>query len=129
MKRYALFDEKGRSVAISNAIPDGEESNYFLVPEDVNGIILVKEGKKIRELNAKETEAILAEKLEKTLAKEVRAKRNRLLVEADILTQLDRWDGYSDAKKKKITAYKQSLRDLTKQKGFPTDVTFPEMPE
>ena len=129
MTRYANFDEKGRSIAISNAVPEGEESNYFLVPDDVHGAILVKEGKKIRELNAKEIEAILAEITVSTRSLEVRAKRNRLLIEADVLTHLDRWEGYSDAKKKKITAYKQGLRDITKQKGFPTDVTFPEMPE
>jgi len=129
MKRYATFDEKGRSVAISNAIPEGEESNYHLVPDDVHGTILVKDGKKIRELSAKEIEAILAEITANTLSMQVRAKRDRLLAEADVLTQLDRWEGYSEAKKKKITAYKQGLRDITKQKGFPKDVTFPEMPE
>jgi hypothetical protein len=129
MTRYAIFDENGRSTIISNAVPDGEESNYHPVPDDVHGTIVVKEGKKIRELNAKEIEAILTEITLKTRALEVRSKRNRLLIEADVLTHLDRWEGYSDAKKKKITAYKQSLRDITKQKGFPTDVTFPEMPE
>jgi hypothetical protein len=129
MKRYAIFDEKGRSIAVSNAVPEGEESNYHLVPDDVHGTVVVKDGKKIRELTAKEIEAILSEITAKTLAKEVRAKRDRLLLEADVLTQLDRWEGYSEAKKKKITAYKQGLRDITKQKGFPTDVTFPEMPE
>jgi hypothetical protein len=129
MTRYANFDEKGRSIAISNAVPDGGESNYLPIPDDVHGTIVVKDGKKIRELNAKEIEAILAEITVNTRALEVRSKRNRLLIEADVLTQMDRWEGYSDAKKKKITAYKQGLRDITKQKGFPTDVTFPEMPE
>ena len=129
MTRYATFDEKSRSIAISNAVPEGEESNYFLVPDDVHGTIVVKDGKKIRELNAKEIEAILAEITANTRALEVRSKRNRLLIEADVLTQMDRWEGYSDAKKKKITAYKQGLRDITKQKGFPTDVTFPTIPE
>ena len=113
MKRYATFDEKGRSVAISNAIPDGEESNYLPIPDDVHGTIVVKDGKKIRDLNTKEIEAITAEIVVNTRSLEVRSKRNRLLIEADVLTQMDRWEGYSEAKKKKITAYKQGLRDIT----------------
>lgn len=129
MQRYALFNEEGRSTTITNVVPEGEESNYFAVPEDVHGVILVKEGKKIRDLSKKETEELNTQMLVEFFSKDVRAKRNRLLGEADVLTQQDRWESYSDAKKKKISAYKQALRDLPKQKGFPKDVTFPEKPE
>lgn len=129
MQRYALFNEEGRSVTITNLVPEGEESNYFAVPENVHGAILVKEGKKIRDLSKKEAEELNTKILVEFFSKELRAKRNDLLVAADKLTQPDRWESYSDAKKKKISAYKQALRDLPKQKGFPKDVTFPEKPE
>lgn len=128
MKRYAAFNEDGRSTVITNLIPEGEEGVYFAVPASVTGVFLVKEGSEIRDLSAEEAEAQRLHLVAEYFTREIRAKRNRLLVEADILTQQDRWEGYSDAKKKKITAYKQALRDITKQKGFPKDVTFPEMP-
>lgn len=129
MQRYAMFNEAGRSTVISNVVPDGEESAYFPVPENVLGAVLVKEGKKIRDLSAKELEAQKTEMLVKFYSKEIRSKRDRLLTEADVLTQQDRWESYSEDKKKIIAAYKQELRDITKQKGFPKDVTFPELPK
>jgi hypothetical protein len=52
------------------------------------------------------------------------AKRNKLLLQSD-------WTQLGDipaATKEKWTAYRQALRDITKQEGFPFTVTFPEQP-
>ena len=55
------------------------------------------------------------------LASEVRAKRNRLLAETDYLFLADQ------VQSDEIKAYRQALRDLTKQEGFPYEVRWPEV--
>ena len=58
-----------------------------------------------------------------TLANEVREKRNRLLEESDKECLSDRKPS------EEMIAYRQALRDITKQKGFPYNVVFPNKPE
>lgn len=55
------------------------------------------------------------------VAESVRAERNRRLAETDYTCLADRQP--SDA----VIAYRQALRDITKQKGFPYDVIWPEV--
>lgn len=61
------------------------------------------------------------------LADKVRSKRNLLLTETDYLLMPD----YPISKEysEKVKEYRQQLRDLTKQDGFPKDVTFPDFPK
>ncbi len=78
-------------------------------------------------------------------AKEVRKKRNKLLEETDKEMCLDRigleipegttfssWLSFLKSLGNAITGniakYRQELRDITKQEGFPYDVKFPEKP-
>lgn len=56
------------------------------------------------------------------LPQEVRAQRNRLLAETDYLALSDLTLS-SD-----MAAYRQALRDVPSQAGFPTDVTWPVKP-
>lgn len=79
------------------------------------------------------------------LASIVREKRNKLLQESDQYMCLDRmklevpsgtsfsswlafFKGIGDVLIGDIAKYRQALRDLTKQPGFPYEVTFPEKP-
>lgn len=57
-------------------------------------------------------------------AKEIRVQRNQLLVESD-------WTQVSDAPvdKQAWATYRQELRDITTQEGFPFEVIFPVKPE
>lgn len=59
-------------------------------------------------------------------AEEVRAKRDKLLAETD-------WTQVADAPidtatRTAMRVYRQQLRDITEQEGFPTDIVWPEMP-
>lgn len=80
------------------------------------------------------------------LAAEVRAKRDALLVESDARMCLDRmgiivpsgltfsaWlaflKGIADAISGEWAKYRQQLRDITNQEGFPYNVEFPKPPE
>lgn len=76
----------------------------------------------------------------KKAAKEVRAIRDRLLNESDKMMCLDRV-GLDTSSTTKFLAslknifqngyaeYRQALRDLTEQEGFPYNVIFPDKPE
>ena len=53
----------------------------------------------------------------------VRGERNALLSETDVWALSDR------TMTAEQTAYRQALRDITDQAGFPTDITWPTKPE
>ena len=61
------------------------------------------------------------------LATAIRSKRNALLAETDYLLMPD----YSISQEylEKVKEYRQQLRDITKQNGFPKNVTFPDFPK
>lgn len=63
---------------------------------------------------------------EAQLAREVRIRRDILLVENDwmVVRALETGDPLSP----EWAAYRKALRDITKQPGFPTTVTWPEVP-
>jgi hypothetical protein len=64
-----------------------------------------------------------AEQAQARLPDEVRKERNRLLTASD-------WTQISDATvdKQAWATYRQALRDITTQAGFPTDVQWPTKP-
>lgn len=59
------------------------------------------------------------------LSFEVIEKRNKLLVESDYTVMPD----YPTTKKECWKVYRQALRDITEQLGFPDNVNWPEKPE
>ena len=74
------------------------------------------------------------------LADAIREKRNRLLAESDKYMALDRLDLDTSSAIKFLASlknifqnnyakYRQALRDITDQPGFPYEVEFPEKPE
>ena len=71
------------------------------------------------ELSVKEKETILKSRQDEALAL-----RNRLLIESD-------WTQYKDISEQvsnKWVQYRQELRDITLQKGFPLDIQWPIKP-
>lgn len=66
-------------------------------------------------------------KLEKeVLSLDIRAKRNNLLSDTDHLIQSDY--PISDEKKQEIKVYRQALRDMPQQDGFPENIVWPDKP-
>ena len=61
------------------------------------------------------------------LATQIRSQRNSLLSQTDYLMMPDY--PISEEYRDKIKVYRQELRDITEQEGFPRDVVFPELPE
>ena len=60
------------------------------------------------------------------LAQQIRAKRNSLLSQTDYLMMPDY--PISDDKRKLIEEYRQALRDIPEQSGFPRTIAWPEKP-
>ena len=66
------------------------------------------------------------EEIRKQKEQEVRSKRDYLIAETDFLVSGDY--PISDADLAKIKEYRQALRDVPSQEGFPDNVVWPEMP-
>ena len=60
------------------------------------------------------------------IAAQVRAKRDALLAETDFLMMPDYPLGEEDATA--LKTYRQGLRDVPTQDGFPTEITWPDFP-
>ena len=60
------------------------------------------------------------------LSLDVRLERNRLLSDTDHLIQEDY--PISDEKRQKIKVYRQALRDIPQQDGFPDNIVWPDKP-
>lgn len=60
------------------------------------------------------------------LAERIRRDRDEKLKETDFFVMPDYPSDSKDLEE--VKAYRQALRDITKQSGFPRDVTWPELP-
>ena len=60
------------------------------------------------------------------LSLDVRLERNKILSNTDHLIQSDY--PISDEKKQEIKAYRQALRDIPQQDGFPENIVWPDKP-
>ena len=69
-------------------------------------------------------EALVTSQEPERLASQIRQERNTLLADCD-------WTQVSDAPVNQVAwqTYRQALRDVTSQEGFPYDVTWPTKPE
>lgn len=89
--------------------------------EMINGVLVDLPADEIAIIDARKKEA--EDNLPIELANEARDKRNALLVETDWTASSD--VTMSDAMK----AYRQALRDVPAQDGFPTDINWPTLGE
>ena len=62
------------------------------------------------------------------LTDSIRRKRNHLLSATDFFMTVQDYP-IADAQKNEIKEYRQRLRDITKQHGFPNNVVWPDIPD
>ena len=88
----------------------------------VNGVITELSALEIKQLEAQEA-AYVADEAER-IASDIRTQRERLLSATD-------WMALSDSPVMSAdwATYRQALRDVTAQTGFPYDVNWPTKPE
>lgn len=94
-------------------------SSSYEVLEDKVVETVVTRNKTTEELAAEE------EARNQYLWEQIRQQRNSLLTESDKLVVADKWVSYSAEEKRKLSAYRQALRDISSQNSDPTKVTFP----
>ena len=68
-------------------------------------------------------------KTSEELAEQARAQRNQMLAESDWTQLPDARASMGEAKAAEWDAYRQALRDITDQAGFPADIVWPTKPE
>jgi len=86
----------------------------------VNGVLTDMTAAEISQKQAEENAWAAGEN--DRLSDEIRAKRNSLLAETDYLALSD------TTLSSDMATYRQALRDVTGQSGFPTSVTWPTKP-
>lgn len=88
--------------------------------EMINGVLVDLPADEIAIIEARKKEA--EDNLPTELASEARNKRNQLLAETD-------WTASSDVTMSDaVKAYRQALRDVPAQSGFPTTINWPTKP-
>jgi hypothetical protein len=126
MPIYVKFNEAGHSVEMTNINPDS--SDFIELADEMMGKHLKKVGKKVIELTDEEVEDKF---LKARIAAETISANNKaklLLTESESLALPDAWDSYTKIQKSKVTSYRDYLRNIEKQKGFPLDLEWPELP-
>lgn len=63
------------------------------------------------------------------LSDSVREQRNELLAASDISVLPDRWAVMTAEKQQEWSEYRQALRDVTSQTGFPNNINWPNKPQ
>ena len=103
---------------------------YVLVSEDDYRLLLgnTTGREHIRNPETGNFEELAAPKFpEKELVVQIRTERNRRLAETDWCMMPDYPSDPNDTEE--IKAYRQALRDVTEQTGFPKDVIWPNLPK
>lgn len=126
---YVKFDENNTSVEMRTDVPDEEKGDYVAVSDDsLFGKRLAKVKTKVREFTAKEyaDEAAAADKRGKSIVIDNMARA--LLRETANLVEPDFYEGLTDEQKAEVKAYRDALRNISKQEKYPEYVEFPDKP-
>jgi hypothetical protein len=62
------------------------------------------------------------------LSTSIRQERDELLSKSDISVLPDRWASMTSEQQQQLSQYRQELRDITSQNGFPHDINWPTKP-
>lgn len=105
---------------------NGSQQRFDLEPTEENYAVFVKPFVDQWQAKNDEMEAEKAEQSDEIAAAAVREKRDKLIAETDYLLMPDY--PISAENLESIKAYRQALRDVPQQDGFPLSVTWPEKP-
>ena len=126
MTIFVKFNDQGYSIEMTNANPNSTE--YLELSSEVMGKALIKEGDTVRQLTEVELEARLLSERATMTTKVVEAKALTLLKQSEFLSFPDVWSSYTDTQRTDVTFYRDFLRNIKTQQGFPLDIVWPELP-
>ena len=129
MKYYTKFDETGYGTGLMNSAPEDMTDVYEIDDSQIppNGFRLKLDNGVVRVETEEEHTTELARLKNLSDIKTKRQERDVLLQESDSLVLQDRWASYTTQKQTAIAVYRQALRDLPEQAGFP-NIDFPTLP-
>ena len=126
VKKAGVNPNQAMALISSSDLRDGKPFWYYIALDkvddsDIYNLIMSKIKADNIEIKPTETDIIEYESIQ------LRQKRDMLLSETDKYMTIDY--PISEDKKQELKEYRQSLRDITNQKGFPENVIWPEMPK
>jgi hypothetical protein len=126
---YVKFKEDNTSAEMRMDVPDEEKSGYVAVADNsLFGKRLIKTKTKVREFTAKEyaDEAVAAEKRGKGIVIDNMAKS--FLRDTAYLVEPDFYEDLTVSQRAEVKAYRDALRNISRQEQYPEYVEFPEKP-
>lgn len=127
---YVKFDEKNISIEMRTDPPPEGEKDFVSVSDDsLFGKRLIKVKNKVREFTAKEYAEEEAAISKKQKAIVIDNMVRSLLNASQHLALPDYYESLPVAEQKRIKAYRDALRAIKEQPGYPEKVDFPEFPE
>ena len=111
-------------------LPPGENLADWTVCDEALMVArrIIKDGDTIRAATDAECDAELATLRVAAAANKMRWERNQMLVLSDSWVLPDRFAKFTPTKQTEITTFREALRNLPAQSGFPLEVTIPAAP-
>lgn len=113
---------------LSQGFVEVQETEYQLLLGNIDGNEYIRDPQ-TGELKPYVPPQPTDEELKERAAQEVRKERDSLLAATDFLMLRDNPKKLSEEQLKDVEAYRDALRDVPQQEGFPENVEWPEKPE
>lgn len=126
MSIYVKFNDEGHSVEMTNVNPSS--TDYVELGDDMMGKHLIKQGDSIREMTESEIEDVFKKAMIASQTIAVNNQAEHLLKNSDSLVLPDVWEAYTKEQKELVSAYRNALKNIDKQEGFPLEIVWPEAP-
>jgi hypothetical protein len=127
---FVKFNEQNMAKEIMGLLPPTENAADWTVVDDalMSARRIIKDGDTVRAATDAECDAELATLRVAAAANKMRWERDQALALSDSLVLPDRFAKFTPAKQASITTYREALRNLPEQTGFPLEVTIPGAP-
>ena len=127
---FVKFNEQNMAKEVLGFLPPTENPADWTVCDDalMSARRIIKDGDTVRAATDAECDAELATLRVAAAANKMRWERDQALAISDALVLPDRWAKFTAAQQTAITNYREALRNLPAQTGFPLEVTIPGAP-
>lgn len=125
---YVKFNENNISVTETNLKPLDDDS-YIELSDNLSGKTLIKEGNTARPLTDKELEEFLLFERDNLFRKQARYLADLKLKQSEYLIFPDAWESYNKTQKTRVKAYRDFLKKIEEQEGFPLELKWLDPPE
>jgi hypothetical protein len=129
-KMFVKFNEQNMASEVQGLLPPTENPADWTVCDDalMSARRIIKDGDTVRAATDAECDAELATLRTAAAANKMRWERDQMLAISDSWMLADRWAKFTAAKQAEITTFREALRNLPAQPGFPLEVTIPPAP-